>query len=54
MEIKGLQEELAAFILAEVVTRKEAFSLARSEKLKSQYGLERLARLFVIVMSIDL
>jgi hypothetical protein len=45
MEIVALQSELASFILAEVLHKDGLFSIAQSERYKTQYGPERIARL---------
>ena len=45
LEIKGFQEELVAFIFAEILTKAGSFSIAWSKKFKAQYGKEMLDRL---------
>jgi hypothetical protein len=36
MEIRGLQEELASFMLAQILSRDGAFSIAQSKKFRAQ------------------
>jgi hypothetical protein len=43
--MRGIQEEVARFVLDEILTKKGSFSIARTKKYKAQYGRDHIDRL---------
>jgi len=43
--MKGIQEELASFVMDDILSKNGSFSIARTKKFKAQYGREHIDRL---------